>query len=196
LKPPDSKKIGGFALRFALVFALLACPWHGLKTAFAGILRVETEPILKLLLAPRLVAASVTNRPDHPLADLEIIVSNPSQVIPHAARVILLDSRSVAWMPHVMTMALCLATPLPFRGKVLLTTAGVVLASVLGILTVVASVWRATITETAPVWLHFVCDTLYTVLVTNLWSSFVGPLLIWLMLCASMEGIRHKWRLC
>lgn len=138
--------------------------------------------LLNVVLAPRLITAAPATDSAHPGADTEILIPNPITNGLATVRVVLIDSRTIGWMPHAMMLALCLATRLTFRRTAGLLLFGVLAANLLALATVLACVWSAILTDSSPAWQRWLGDTVYQVLVTNLWMSFAGPFLMWVML--------------
>ncbi len=166
---------------FSAVFLVLTAPWPGLRSTFREFFKVETR-LVGLLVGNgyRVVVEDNAggSRPsnDTRISFVESALANATQA--QSSRGIVLDSRSLGWMPLAMTLALVASTP--FRQRQRLT-------ALLGCLVVVNGFVLATIYSC----LHYAANTspgknpplsayANVILVDNLWVSFVFPTLVWI----------------
>lgn len=171
------------ALRFALVFVLLVLPWPGFRESFAGLIRRELGLVLKAVVFQHEVRVCEARDAPHPSIDIRVLLRNPMGTAAEGqplAREATFDSRSIGWMPHAMMLALVAATPVAWRRLWRILAAGLAGAHLLVLATFVVGVLNAVVDEHSPRWIYWGEQGLYHVLVENLWSSFVGPFLLWI----------------
>jgi hypothetical protein len=180
-----------FSVRFALLFALLVFPWPGFRPAFAEVTERELA-VLKLVLFNYSVEVGLHDDLRHQPVDIEVRIVDP-RANPPADRVQVkiatFDSRSLAWMPHAMIIALCTATPLSWPRKWRMLLAGVLTTHVFVLMTFLVGVAPAFVTGETNVWLRWTVLGAHRVLVENLWTSFVVPCLVWLC-CVLLLGTK------
>ena len=119
--------------------------------------------------------------PGHLSVDTRISIADLRERRPDGSlpvKVIVLDSRSLGWLPFAMFIALWGATPLSWnsRWKTMALGLGGVLLFIAA--TVLASACAGMFQDDG--WRQVLAGGAYHLLVENLWLSFVGPLLIWL----------------
>ena len=172
-------------LGFAVLFLLLSGPWTHSAATYAQLLRGELRVLLAWVSGTGTVEVNALADPRHPAADLEILLSGPAGSpadAPRSVRGIRLSSRSLAWMPAAMILALTLATPLDWRRRALLAIAGLCGVNLQAILSVLLVVALARQAESTPAWQRGLVQAGHQLLVANLWASFIGPVLWWLLL--------------
>jgi len=181
---PSVKSLCLFALRFALAFGLLAFPWPGWRDAFAGIIQAELRVTLNAVFPARVIQVGRHDDKNRPSADTEIIVGAKKDTGTTGAlpsRGAAFDSRSLGWMPHAMILALCAATPLGWKERWKVLAAGLLSTHVLVLTTFVVGVLPGVGAETSNPWVYWTSAGANQVLVQNLWMSFVGPFLLWVL---------------
>jgi hypothetical protein len=173
-----------FILRFVVLFGLLVYPWPGFREQFARGLHTELRAFFHVLFPGQAFEVRYVDRSTYKAGDTEIWKLSASakkrggQVTVTA---LACDSRSLGWMPHAMILALCAATTLRWRKwwKVALTgflaTHLLVCAT---FMTASFSTYADEISNSLARWLVTGADH---ILVDNLWVSFVGPFLMWIV---------------
>ena len=180
-----------FVLRAALVFGLLVLPCLGFRNSFAEFLQCELRLVFKALLPRHIVQVGRHEDPRHKSIDTEICVVNPEYrradgLVP--VKVATFDSRSLGWLPHAMILALCAATPLAWKQRWRVMAAGLFSTHLLVLATFAAGVLSGLAAEFPATWLTWAAVSADHVLVQNLWVSFVGPFLFW-VICLSLFGV-------
>ena len=177
----DSGQLLYFALRFVVIFGLLVLPWWNFQSAFAAGYQSGTQKLLSLVFPHWNFYMESHHDTKYPSVDTQISISDPQQGRPDGTfpvKVITTDSRSLGWMPLVMFVALCGATPLSWGRRFKVLAIGLSGTLLFIAITILASVWHVMAGESG--WQFNLALVSYHVLVDNLWLSFVGPTLIWL----------------
>jgi hypothetical protein len=138
---------------------------------------------------PRLVEFQpVTVGPENPL-DIRIILGNRRQVRPDGrlpSHLLGLDSRGVGWVPTALLLALTLATPLPWRRRLIAAVGGLVLIH----LFLLASVWiyllnnsdtasGLKLVELQP-WQKTIVEGLEETFITQMGPGFAVAVVVWM----------------
>lgn len=181
---PDRWSMVRFGFGFGLAFLLLTGPWSAPANTYARVLRSEIHALAPWLPGLGIVQVRQLADPQRPKADLEILLSGPE---PAAVRGTRLSSRSLGWMPVAMTLALALATPLDWRRRVKAIGMGVCGMNLLTLLSISLLVLIAGQDEHTPAWQRVTVSIGCQLLVSNLWVSFVGPILLWLVLLVLLD---------
>lgn len=108
-----------FLLYFALVFALLAAPWPGWKKTYAQGLRGFGQALFGSLGSKAVVRFRANPEP-HPELDSVIYIGNKDQLDSAGrgkAANLTFNSRYIGFFPTALTVALILATPIPWRRR-------------------------------------------------------------------------------
>ena len=176
MKPLGARAALFFMLRFFAFFLLLTHLPESWRRTAASAFQAEAGIAARLAAAPGTVSAGRAVYPGQPEADIEIVLRLAASGGPPRERVILLDSRTLAGMPHAMTLALFLAGPRLRPWKTLL---GLAAANLLSLAGAGALVWLALLSPASPHWERFLVTTAWHATTDNLWYSFVGPLIIW-----------------
>jgi len=130
-----SRQIAGFAFRFALLYALLIAPWPGLSEIYASFYQaavqiaiISTDPERSVLVAP---AGRSPGSDDRPALDTHILTRMPGA--PRASKAggleLIRSSRYSGYLPTILTLALILATPLPWRRRAAALCGGLLLVT-------------------------------------------------------------------
>jgi hypothetical protein len=178
----DSRKIFYFALRFVVCFGLLALPWWNFQASFAARYQPGARELLSLVFPYWQIDVEPCHEPEHPSVDTKISIGDPQERRPDGTlpmKVIITDSRSLGWMPIAMFVALWGATPLKWGQRLKVLAAGLGGTLLFIAVTILASVWPVMVGESG--WQSILAMVSYHLLVDNLWVSFVGPALIWLV---------------
>ena len=184
MQMPDPKRLLLLVWRFVVLFGLLVFPWPGFREQFARGLQCEARLFFHLVLPGQAVEVCYADRANYKAGDT-LIRKLPAAGSQRGSQVtvttLVCDSRSLGWMPHAMILALCVATPLRWRkwwkvaltgflGTHLLVCATFMMASF--------STYADEISSPLARWLVVGADH---ILVNNLWVSFVGPFVMWIV---------------
>jgi hypothetical protein len=176
------KTLGWFALRFTLLFGLIAWPWPALRQVTSAGFRAQARCLASVSF-PR-YACRVESCSDLGIGSLDtrMVLTDSRSIGPDRqppALAILFDSGSQTWMPLAMWLALCLATPLPRSQCLKALLAGVLALQALLAGTILASISFNLAAQTLPAGPHRLLIFANRLLVENLWISFVPPFLLW-----------------
>jgi hypothetical protein len=180
----EPRILGGFILRFMLLFGLAIAPWKPLEAFTRSVFLAEAHGLLCLVFPQAKIQAESCQDPRHALIDSKISLSDPREVRPDGqvpAKVMTFDSRSLGWMPHAVWFALCGATPMSWPRRIKMALAGLLALQVLVGGTVVTAVCLGLDQDSGPAWKVYGLAALNHVLMENLWISFVVPWLLWII---------------
>ncbi len=180
--PKRMKALGCFALRFALLFGLLAWPWPPLRQAVGAVFRAQARFLVGVALPEYVCRVETNSDPQYLTLDAQVVVADLKRIGPDGRSPVVavrFDSGSQGWIPLAMWIALGVATPLPWSKRVKALLAGALLVQVLVAATVLVAVSFALTTEAWPVWERLVLMFANRLLVENVWFSFVPPFLLW-----------------
>jgi hypothetical protein len=185
MQMPEPKRMLLFILRFVVLFGLLVGPWPGFREQFARGLQTELRAFFHVLLPPgQAFEVRYVDRSTYKAGDTEIWklpAAAKKQGDQMTATTLVCDSRSLGWMPHAMILALCAATPLRWRKRWKVALTGLLATHLLVLATFIAgffSTYANEISNSLVRWLVIGADH---ILVDNLWVSFVGPFLMWIV---------------
>jgi len=179
----DSRAPLRFAGRFLLIFVLLTLPWPGFRESYCRLIRSEAHWLLTTTLKNVIVIIEDNDDPQHPSVDTRITLGNRRDIRADGTgpvRVIVIDSRSLGWMPNAMFIALmgALASRTWFWLRGFFT--GLLLVNVFIAATLWITVAHGYFEASAAARLQICLGYANRLLVTNLWVSFVFPTMIWL----------------
>jgi len=178
----EIRVLGAFTLRFAIVFTLLVLPWPALNHFLHAVFLAETRCLVHLAFHGKFVRVESYQDPLHSSIDTKVTVGDPHNARSDGqaqVKVITLDGRSLAWIPHAVWFGLCAATPMNRARKVRMVLAGLPGVQLFVAVTVFNAVLAGLIDETSPRWQASVVEMLNHLLLDNLWVSFVVPLIFW-----------------
>jgi hypothetical protein len=196
---PPRKLILGCLGRFALVYGLLIAPWPGFNATYGRYFRALGELTFARENSRELVHFEAVPAEARHVLDTRIVLADRARLDTRGVgpmRYLELDSRGVGWVPTAMTIALVLATPVPWwrRGRALfgslLAAHGFILFSV------AAYIWNASagisLITFSPFWKQM-AEGLEETLITQMGASFVGPVLIWVLVTVRAQDLK-AWR--
>jgi hypothetical protein len=137
------KSLGGFVLRFALVFGLLAWPWPWLRQGVSVCFRAQARILASLIFPAHTFRVEAFSSGRFPTLDTCVIVADPENTGPDGqsrALEIPFDSGAQGWIPLAMLIALVIATPLPWARRWKALLAGALAIQLLVAATILASV--------------------------------------------------------
>ena len=121
-----AKRIGGFFVRFLVVYVVLMAPWPGLADAWGTLFRAAAQAAFGAFGD----GGAVSFRPLPAVQDrkdTEMLLRN--QRFPRAVGRTPMSSRNMAYVPTAFLVALVLATPIPWRRRAGALLFGLVLVS-------------------------------------------------------------------
>jgi hypothetical protein len=184
---PDLGVLRMFVLRFAVIYGVLVLPWEPLRQYTTRLFQVETRWVLGLTFGQKRVHVEPWKHPEHPSIDSRVTIEEARQTQAAGERplkVIMLDGRSLGWIPHAFWLALCGATPGDYFKRLRMLFAGLVPLQLLVAAGVLSATLPAFLDESSKRWQAYLVEGLNHLLVENLWFSFVVPLLVWSLLLA------------
>ncbi len=181
---------------FILVYAVLLYPWPGWKNVYSSYFRE-----LGQIAFGREGAMSVVRFEPYfeqhgfSTLDARMILANSSQTDSNGhgpVKMLDLDTRSIGWTPTVLTMALILATPIPWRRRAWALVWGFFWVNVFILFSLQSWIWDASpglaLFECSPFW-QATLDNLEYTLLTQIGTSFSVPVLIWMLVCFRREDL-------
>ena len=178
---PKRSQLVNFAVRFGLIFCLLVIPWPGLREGYAHIFQLESRALIKVALPATGSSVGGATESGQRWADTRIVLNPSGETTVErrlSSRTVLLDSRSLGWMPLAMMLAMIGATPLIQRHLWHALLAFGLVNMCIG-LTVVMAVCHALYPLESSGWRGWIFLFADHLLVENLWTSFVIPALAW-----------------
>jgi hypothetical protein len=176
------KTLGGFALRFTILFTLLVCPWPGTHSVFSACFRAQTRFLVGAMLPSRSFRVETYSNPRHPTVDILVVLAgrnNDGAAGAESAFGIPFDSASQGWIPFAMWIALILATPLPWSKRLKALAVGSCVIELLVAATILVSVQYTLVGNGSSAWPRLPLMFANRLLVENIWFSFVPPFLLW-----------------
>jgi len=188
----------GFFCRFVVIYVLLILPWPGLGELYSQYFRAlgelafsrDNDRRIILFEDHRLVHAFET-------LDTRMIMGNRDTIDSNGngrTTTIDLDTRSIGWDPTALTIALILATPVPWRRRGWALLWGLLLIHGFILFTLQSWIWNASpgisLSTLSPFWKE-VADNLQYTLITQMGVSFSVPVLIWILVTFRLEDARR-----
>ena len=106
-----------------------------------------------------------------------------------------LDTRSISWMPTALTIALILATPVPWRQRVWALVWGLLLVHAFILFSLQVWIWDESADVSlmsTPPFLQRILDEMDYTLLTQLGASFSVPILIWILVTFRAENLLEQ----
>ena len=182
--------------RFAVIFGLLILPWPGWNGIYGSYFRA--------------LGGAAFSRPDdrrmvwfepHPVRhgfsslDSQMTLGNRDLIDKSGhglAEIMGLDTRSIGWMPTALTIALILATPVPWRQRGWALLWGLLLIHAFILFSLQVWIWdessAVSLLAVPPVG-QTILDALQYTLLTNIGAGFSVPLLIWILVTFRREDL-------
>ena len=184
------KEIRGFELRFILLCGILLFPWPGWNQLYGQYFCAVASVAFPRVQDNRLVIFTPhTQTQGFSSLDTQIMLGNLAFMdrAGHGpAKLLGFDSRSEAWVPTALTMALILSTPIPWRRRVGALFFGLILIHCFILFCIQTWIWdessELSLWAINPFW-QTVLDSLVYNLITQIGISFFVPVLIWVFLC-------------
>jgi hypothetical protein len=195
---PLSKLLLIFVAGFVLLYGLLMAPWPGWNAAYGAWFRGLGELAFTRTGEQRIVRFEPYFE-QHGFSSLttRIILGN-RDLTDNAGRGPVrrldLDTRSIGWTPTALTIALILATPLPWRRRAWALLWGMLLVHAFILFSIQAWIWNESpdlsLSNLSPFWKE-VADNLEYTLITQMGISFSMPVLIWIVATFRERDLKH-----
>ena len=178
----------GFVFRFVFIFGLLIAPWPGWNEWYSHYFQQVSKVALNLGEGKRVVILesnptdSAANGLDTrmTLCNRELLDASGKGPLKRTG----LNTRSIGWVPTALTMALVIATPIPWRRRARSLLGGLVLVQAFILLTLLSWIWDnssdLSLLTLSPFWKTAVDDLNYALLI-QLGASFSVPVMIWVV---------------
>jgi len=178
----------GFLFRFVLIFGLLIAPWPGWNELYGHYFRglgqmafSRDEGKRVVLFAPyegQAAASSLDTRLT--LGNRDLLDGGGKGLVKRTE----LDTRSIGWVPTALTMALIMATPIPWRRRGLALLGGLILVHGFILFSLQTWIWDnspdLSLMTLSTFWKEVADEFDYT-LINQLGASFSVPVLIWIL---------------
>jgi hypothetical protein len=181
-----SRPTFGFLLRFAVVFGLLIAPWPGWNEGYAQYFRAFGQWAFSQDDGRRMVVFTA-NEPPGSTLDTRLSLGN-RELLDASGRGLIkrteINTRSIGWVPTALTIALVMATPVPWLRRILALGAGLVLVHVFIFFSLQTWIWNNSPDVSLLTLSHFwkaVADELAYAFMNQLGISFTVPVLIWVL---------------
>ena len=189
------KPIVRFLGGFVLLYGLLIVPWPGFPRAYGDYFRSLIRTVFTADSSDRRILRVEQTQDSPPPIDTKITLANREQIKPDGqgpAKILLLDSRGIGFIPMGLIVALTLATPVPWRRRLPALLAGLLLVHGLVLFSVGVFVWNQSadldLLSLNPFW-KWIAAGCEETFVTQLGASFVGPVLIWLVVSFRLQDV-------
>ena len=178
----------GFVFRFVCIFGILIASWPGWNDCYGHYFRGASQAALNFGETKRMVRLT-PNQGQSIHANIDTLMSMGNRDLLDATGKGLvertgLDSRSIGWLPTALTMALILATPIPWRRRGLALLGGLILVQGFILFSLLSWVWDnssdLSLMTLSPLGKE-VFDELSYALINQLGASFSVPVLIWIL---------------
>jgi len=184
----SAKQIIGPLLLFVLIFGLLVFPWPGWNALYGSYFRALGEAAFSRTDDQRVVLFE-PHSVQHGFSTLDTRMTLANRTLADSsghglAKQTTLDTRSIGLMPTALTIALILATPIPWRQRAWALLWGLLLIHAFILFSLQVWIWdesSALSLLDVPPFLQTILDELKYTLITQLGVSFSMPPLIWIL---------------
>ena len=174
-----------FLLRFVVIFGLLIAPWPGLNEAYSHYFQSLGQMVFNPAGETQRMVIFSPASGRIPGMDTRLTLEN-SELADASGKGLVkrteIDTRSIGWVPTALTMALVLATPIPWMRRLTALAGGLVLIQLFIFFSLQAWVWNNSADLSLLTLSNFeqrVIDELDYALMNQLGISFTVPVLIW-----------------
>lgn len=193
------RKLGSFILRIAVIFGLLIIPWPGFRDAYGDYSRWIVNSVFGRDHGDFLIHAEAHQRV-RGLAtmDSQIVMANTTLIsdCKCPADYLGFDSRAICWLPTALTIALILATPIPWRRRLASMLIGILLIHLYILAVFAIYIWNQSTTIgviTLPPFAKLITDALEYTFVTQIGPGFAVPILIWILVTFRQKDFKTQW---
>jgi hypothetical protein len=181
-----------------LIYALLLLPWPGWDQLYSHYFRALGETAFSRDNDRRIILFEGQHiEQDFSTLDIRMIMGNRDTVDSSGRGLSIpidLNTRSIGWVPTALTIALILATPVPWRRRGWALLWGLLLIHGFILFTLQSWIWNASpgisLSTLSPFWKE-VADNLQYTLITQMGVSFSVPVLIWILVTFRLEDARR-----
>ena len=135
----------GFLLRFVAIFGLLIVPWPGWNQAYSHYFQSLGQMVFNPSGETRRMVVFAPASGKIPGMDTRLTLEN-AELADSTGKGLVeateLDSRSIGWVPTALTAALVLATPIPWRRRLIALAGGLVLIHLFIFFTLQSWIWN------------------------------------------------------
>jgi hypothetical protein len=173
----------GFMLRFGVIFGLLIAPWPRLNQLYSQYFQALGGMAFGPSAGSDRVVIFESASGHNAGLDTRITLENTALLGSDgkgAAKSVEVDSRSIGWVPTALTMALVLATPIPWKRRLAAFAGGIVLIHLFIYFTVQSWVWNASAMTLSAFWQRAAGELNYA-LMNQMGASFTVPVLVWIL---------------
>ena len=177
----------GFLVRFTLIFGLCLIPWPGWNALYGEGFRLLGNACFGLDYGKWVIYFEPYERTKGINSiDSQIVLSNHTLIDSQGhgrVRLLGIGSRTIGWIPTALTMALILASPVPWRRRGWALLWGVLLIHLFIVFSMAVYIWnQSTLLDllTLPPFLKVISEALEYTLVTQIGAGFCVPVLIWI----------------
>jgi hypothetical protein len=174
-----------FLLRFVVIFGVLIVPWPGLNQAYSQYFQSLGQMVFGTTGdGPRKIVIGPSSGKRQGL-DTLIVLQNTALTAGEGKQTLRadeIDSRSIGWVPTAVTIALVLATPIPWTRRLIALGGGLVLIHLFIFLSLQSWIWNnspsVSLLALSSFWQQ-AADALNYALMNQLGISFTVPVVIW-----------------
>jgi len=192
----QTKQMIGPVVRFTIIFGLLVFPWPGWNEIYGGYFRALGQAAFSRQDDQRIVRLA-PHHEQHGFSSLDTQMTMGNRALVDnegngQAKIIGLDTRSIGWMPTALTMALILATPVPWRQRAWALLWGLLLIHAFILFSLQVWIWdespALSLMSLSP-FSQTIMDELEYTLLTQMGASFSVPILIWILVTIRRENL-------
>jgi hypothetical protein len=179
---PEWRECGRFLAAAIGLFIVLTLPIPGLRGLSRACFQQEARGIAAIVFPDMQITVANHRDPAHAGIDTQMQVIDPKLVRPDGkvpAKLIVVDSRSLGWMPQAMILALIGATPVAWPLRWTLVLANTALIQVFVAATITTTLGTAVYEAGAGNWQSEFFAYADLIMTQNLWMSFLVPALLW-----------------
>jgi hypothetical protein len=177
----------GFLLRFVAIFGLLIAPWPGLNQAYSRYFQSLGQMVFNPAGETQRMVIFSPASGRIPGMDTRMVLENAALADSTGRGLVEsteIDSRSIGWVPTALTVALVLATPIPWRRRLVALAGGLVLIHLFIFFTLQSWIWNNSTDLSLLALSGFaqrVVGELNYALMNQLGVSFSVPVIIWIL---------------
>jgi hypothetical protein len=176
-----------FLLRFIVIFGLLIAPWPGWNQIYARYFQALGQMALGTPAGSKRVVIIGPASGKDPALDTRITLGNSTVSDGNGHGIACateIPSRSIGWVPTALTLALVLATPIPWKRRLGALVGGLALIHLFIFLTLQSWIWNnlagVSLATLSAFWQRAAYELNYA-LMTQLGASFTIPVVIWVL---------------
>ena len=177
----------GFLLRFVAIFGILIAPWPGWNQAYSPYFQSLGQMAFNPAGESRRMVVFAPASGKIPWMDTRLTLEN-AELADDAGKGLVerteLDSRSIGWVPTALTIALVLATPIPWPRRLAALVGGLVLIHLFIFFTLQSWIWNNSADLSLLTLSSFgqrLVDELSYALMNQIGVSFSVPVVIWIL---------------